>query len=53
MAAGIVAFSGSLYVLALMGARWVAALTPSGGTALIVAWLLFAYAALRARDRRA
>ena len=48
MLAGIVLFSGSLYVLAATGTRWLGAITPFGGAALIAAWLAFAYAALRA-----
>lgn len=47
MAAGIVLFSGSLYVLALTGMRSLGAVTPFGGAAWIVAWLLVAWAALR------
>jgi uncharacterized membrane protein YgdD (TMEM256/DUF423 family) len=38
-AAGLVLFSGSLYVLALTGWRPVAALTPIGGLALMAGWL--------------
>lgn len=37
-AAGVVAFSGSLYLLALGGARWVGPVTPFGGAALIAGW---------------
>jgi uncharacterized membrane protein YgdD (TMEM256/DUF423 family) len=47
MLAGIVLFSGSLYVLAATGMRWLGAITPFGGAALIAAWLALAYAALR------
>jgi uncharacterized membrane protein YgdD (TMEM256/DUF423 family) len=47
MLAGIVLFSGSLYVLALSGVRWLGAVTPFGGTAWIVAWLLLALAVLK------
>lgn len=36
--AGIVLFSGSLYVLALTGVRVWGAVTPVGGVALIVGW---------------
>lgn len=36
--AGILLFSGSLYVLALTGARWLGAITPLGGLAFIVGW---------------
>lgn len=47
MLAGIVVFSGSLYVMVLTGARWLGAVTPLGGLSFIVAWLLLAWAALR------
>lgn len=45
MLAGIVLFSGSLYVLALTGVKMLGAITPFGGVAFIVGWLLLAYAA--------
>lgn len=45
--AGIVLFSGSLYVLAVSGVRALGAITPLGGLAFIVGWLLLAYEALR------
>lgn len=48
MAAGIVLFSGSLYLLALTGLRWLGAITPLGGAAWIIAWALLAAAILRA-----
>jgi uncharacterized membrane protein YgdD (TMEM256/DUF423 family) len=48
MVAGIVLFSGSLYVLAVTGARWLGAIAPFGGAAFIAAWLALAYAVLRA-----
>jgi len=48
MVAGIVLFSGSLYLLAASGVRWLGAITPFGGAAFIAAWLAFAYAVLRA-----
>lgn len=44
---GILVFSGSLYVLALTGVRWLGAVTPIGGVAFIVAWLCLAVAAWR------
>ena len=47
MLAGVVLFSGSLYVLAVTGVRWLGAVTPVGGLAFIMAWLLFAWAAWR------
>ncbi len=37
--AGILLFSGSLYVLVLTGAKWLGAVTPVGGMLLIAAWL--------------
>ena len=40
---GIVLFSGSLYGVSLGGVRWLGALTPVGGTALIAGWALFAW----------
>ena len=46
--AGIVVFSGSLYVLALSGVRWLGAVTPLGGVALLAGWALLAWAAWRA-----
>ena len=42
MLAGILIFSGSLYLLAVTGMRWLGAITPVGGSAFIVAWALFA-----------
>src|SRR5918996_5284910 len=37
---GILVFSGSLYGLSIGGARWVGAVTPPGGTAFIVGWVV-------------
>jgi uncharacterized membrane protein YgdD (TMEM256/DUF423 family) len=47
MLTGLLLFSGSLYVLALTGLRWVGAVTPFGGVAFLVAWALLAAAAWR------
>jgi uncharacterized membrane protein YgdD (TMEM256/DUF423 family) len=47
-AIGILLFSGSLYALALSGTRILGAITPFGGIAFIVGWLLLAYEAARA-----
>ena len=47
MAAGILLFSGSLYVLALTGEKWLGAVAPLGGTAFILGWGAFAWAVLR------
>lgn len=40
---GTVIFSGSLYTLALTNIRWLGAITPIGGVALIIGWFLLAY----------
>jgi len=47
MVLGIVVFSGSLYVLTLSGVRWLGAITPLGGVALIAAWLVLAWGTWR------
>ncbi len=39
MLAGIVLFSGSLYLLSITQMRWLGAITPVGGIAFILAWL--------------
>ncbi len=45
--AGIVIFSGSLYVLSISGVRWWGAVTPLGGLSFLAGWALLAIAALR------
>jgi len=47
MLVGIILFSGSLYLLALSGERWLGAVTPVGGLAFLAAWVLFVAAVLR------
>jgi len=42
---GILLFSGSLYGLALTGAKWLGPITPIGGLAFVAGWLLLTYAA--------
>jgi uncharacterized membrane protein YgdD (TMEM256/DUF423 family) len=42
---GSLIFSGSLYVLAMTGLRWLGAITPIGGIAMIAAWVALAVAA--------
>jgi len=44
--AGVVLFSGSLYVMALGGPRWLGAITPIGGVLFLVGWAILAWAAL-------
>jgi uncharacterized membrane protein YgdD (TMEM256/DUF423 family) len=45
---GILIFSGSLYVLCATGITWLGAVTPIGGTLLIVGWGSLFYAILKA-----
>jgi len=44
---GIILFSGSLYALALSGARPFAFVTPLGGAAFLAGWAALAFAAFR------
>src|SRR5579884_868174 len=46
---GIIIFSGSLYALAVSGVRILGAITPIGGLAFIIGWLVLIYEALRAQ----
>ena len=46
-ALGVLVFSGSLYVLALSGVRWLGAITPIGGLLLLSGWALLFWAALK------
>ena len=43
--AGILIFSGSLYILSLSGIRWLGAITPLGGVAFLMAWGSLAWVA--------
>lgn len=43
--AGVIVFSGSLYLLVGTGQRWLGAITPIGGVAFIAGWILLALAA--------
>jgi uncharacterized membrane protein YgdD (TMEM256/DUF423 family) len=45
--AGTVVFSGSLYLLALTGVRWLGAVTPLGGLCFLLGWVFAALAAVR------
>ena len=47
LALGSLLFSGSLYLLCLTGVRWLGAITPLGGLALIAGWLWLGREALR------
>ena len=45
--AGIVIFSGSLYLLAVTNARWLGAITPIGGLSFLAGWLWLAFDAAK------
>lgn len=45
--AGILLFSGSLYLLAFTGVKWLGAITPLGGLSLMIGWLLTGFSARR------
>jgi uncharacterized membrane protein YgdD (TMEM256/DUF423 family) len=47
MLAGIILFSGSLYVLSVSGLRWLGMITPFGGVSFIAAWILFVLAIVK------
>jgi uncharacterized membrane protein YgdD (TMEM256/DUF423 family) len=43
--AGIILFSGSLYLLAFTGVKWLGAITPLGGVSFMIGWLMLAFVA--------
>ena len=43
IALGVVIFSGSLYILASTGMKWLGAITPIGGLCMIVGWIAAAF----------
>jgi len=47
MLAGVLVFSGSLYILCLTGIRWLGAITPIGGVLMIAGWVLLLYGVIR------
>lgn len=38
--AGMILFSGSLYMLSVSGVKWLGAITPLGGVAFLIGWVL-------------
>ena len=42
MLAGIIIFSGSLYILSTTGIKWLGMITPVGGVSFLAAWLVLA-----------
>jgi uncharacterized membrane protein YgdD (TMEM256/DUF423 family) len=51
LAAGILLFSGSLYLLALTGVRVLGAVTPLGGLSFLAAWAMLAWLLWRTPGR--
>jgi uncharacterized membrane protein YgdD (TMEM256/DUF423 family) len=49
--AGIVIFSGSLYVLVLSNVKWLGAITPIGGLCFLAGWLCLALSAGKADSK--
>jgi len=47
MLAGIIIFSGSLYVLSMTGISALGAITPIGGVAFLISWFLIILAAVK------
>lgn len=48
--AGILVFSGSLYLLGISGVRWLGAITPIGGLSFIAGWLCLGMASWKLLD---
>jgi uncharacterized membrane protein YgdD (TMEM256/DUF423 family) len=51
MLAGMVLFSGSLYALSLSDVKILGAITPFGGVAFLIGWVLVALAAIRHKQK--
>ena len=49
LTAGTFIFSGSLYLMALSGARWLGAVTPIGGALMIAGWVCLAWSLASSR----
>jgi uncharacterized membrane protein YgdD (TMEM256/DUF423 family) len=47
---GIVLFSGSLYLLAITGIKWLGMITPVGGVCFLMAWLILGFNYLTNRE---
>jgi uncharacterized membrane protein YgdD (TMEM256/DUF423 family) len=45
--AGIILFSGSLYILSVTGIKWFGAITPLGGISFIAGWVMLFVAVLK------
>jgi uncharacterized membrane protein YgdD (TMEM256/DUF423 family) len=49
---GILLFSGSLYLLALLGLHWLGMITPIGGVCFLIAWLLLCLSATNNKPKK-
>jgi len=45
---GILLFSGTLYLLAISGIKWLGMITPLGGVAFLVGWIFLLFSIMRA-----
>ena len=45
--AGIILFSGSLYLLSITGLKWLGAITPLGGLSFLTGWFLIFISSLK------
>lgn len=52
LVAGTVIFAATLYLMALGGPRWLGAVTPLGGSLMILGWLALAWRVLQHAARR-
>jgi len=50
--AGIIIFSGSLYILSLSNQTWWGAVTPLGGLALMAGWLSLVYSVVKQNGKK-
>lgn len=50
MLAGIILFSGSLYLLTLTATNWLGIITPLGGSCFLIAWLMLAFNYLKQHE---
>ena len=46
---GVLLFSGSLYLLAITGMKWLGAITPMGGVAFLFGWIWFSISIIKTR----
>jgi len=51
LVAGILLFSGSLYLLAIFNISWLGMITPFGGVAFLLAWGMLAYKSLQYKQQ--